>query len=164
MIAIDWGSSAFRAFLLDSSGDVLARISTDDGVLMTNGTSFSRILMDNCGRWLDKHGCLPIVMSGMVGSRNGWREASYVPCPVTVEALAAAPLKVGNDQGLDVRIMPGVSGPNFFGGLDVMRGEEVQVFGALASLDLSNALICLPGTHSKWCVIENGQITSLTTF
>ncbi|MCG8504609.1 MAG: 2-dehydro-3-deoxygalactonokinase [Sphingomonadales bacterium] len=163
-IAIDWGSSAFRAFLIGDEGTSLARISTDDGVLMTGNKSFLQVLEANCGRWLAEHGTMPIIMSGMIGSRNGWQETDYMPCPVSADSLAHNPVTIDNDGELTIRIVPGVSGPNMFGGLDVMRGEEVQVFGALAALGLDTALVCLPGTHSKWCIVETGAIASLTTF
>ena len=47
---------------------------------------------------------------------------------------------------------------------DVMRGEEVQVFGALQLLGLSDATVVLPGTHSKWVQARAGRIEEFRSF
>lgn len=164
MIAIDWGSSAFRAFLLDDQSQVLARKSTADGVLTNNDASYNQVIIDHCGEWLEETPSLPIIMGGAIGSRNGWKETPYIDCPASIETLARSCVEVELGVSRDIQIVPGVTGPNFFGGADVMRGEEVQVFGALRALGLSDGLVCLPGTHSKWCLVKGGEITSLTTF
>lgn len=163
-IAIDWGSSAFRAFLLDEHNAIVSRATSSDGVLMLADKSYEQVIVENCGKWLEAAPDLPIIMGGTIGSRNGWKEAPYVSCNTSVAALAAACVTVDTDAGWHVQIAPGVSGPNFFGGVDVMRGEELQVFGALEMQGLNDALVCLPGTHSKWCVVKQGKITSLTSF
>lgn len=163
-IAIDWGSSTFRAYLVDEIGTVLAKVSTNEGVMQVPEGRFIDVLMNNCGDWLDEHCFPPVVMSGTIGSRNGWREAPYLPCPVSIKDLQNQSLPIENDRKLDLQVMPGVRGDNMFGGNDVMRGEEVQIFGAMDILNLESALVCLPGTHSKWCEFKNGEIVSLTTF
>ncbi len=163
-IAIDWGSSTFRAFLVDETGAVLAQTSTEEGVMQVPEGRFVDVLMNNCGNWLEEHGSLPVVMSGTIGSRNGWRETPYLPCPVSLKDLNHQSIPIENNLNLDIQVMPGVCGNNMFGCNDVMRGEEVQIFGAMDTLNLENALVCLPGTHSKWCEFKNGKIVSLTTF
>lgn len=162
-IAIDWGSSAFRAFLLDENEHIIARTQTDDGVLQTNKKEFEKILSETCTHWHDEHGPVPIIMSGMIGSRNGWVETEYVPCPTSAINIASKLVPVSGQNSLTY-IVPGVSGNNLFGSPDVMRGEEVQVFGALKILGEKDGIVCLPGTHSKWCVVKGGAIQSLTTF
>jgi len=164
MIAIDWGSSAFRAFLLDVQGQVLDRKTTTDGVLAINGASYHQVIIDHCGEWLEATPALSIIMAGVIGSRNGWKETPYIASPASIETLARSCVEVELGDSRDIQIVPGVTGPNFFAGADVMRGEEVQVFGALRALGLSDGLVCLPGTHSKWCVVKGGEITFLTTF
>ncbi len=163
-IAIDWGSSAFRAYLLDKDNQILERTSTHDGVLMLADKPYSQVIVETCGGWLTETPGLTIIMGGTIGSRNGWKETPYVSCDAPIAALASACVRVENDAGLDIQIVPGVSGPDFFGGTDVMRGEELQIFGAIQTLGLIDALVCLPGTHSKWCVVEQGRITSVTSF
>lgn len=164
LIAVDWGSSAFRAFLLDQDGQILARMSTDDGVFSVKNADFHEVLAANCGDWLREERDLPIIMSGAVGSRDGWLETPYCACPASGKKLASSCVRVENEAGLNLKIVTGVTGGNFFGGNDVMRGEEVQIFGAIKAKALNNALVCLPGTHSKWCVVKDGAIVSLTTF
>ncbi len=47
---------------------------------------------------------------------------------------------------------------------DVMRGEEVQIFGAVAAgLVPQTGLVCHPGTHNKWITLDQGQITDFRT-
>ncbi len=164
MIAIDWGSSTFRAFLLGGDYEILARARTRDGVSVLGDKSYKQVLEKTCGKWLDATPNLSVIMGGTIGSRNGWRETPYVSCNASINTLAASCVGFETDTGLSMQIVPGVSGPNFFGGVDVMRGEELQIFGALEALGLTDALVCLPGTHSKWCIVKQGQITSLTSF
>lgn len=163
-IAIDWGSSTFRAFLIDEVGAVLTQASSNEGVMQVPEDRFIDVLMNKCGGWIEEHGSLPVVMSGAIGSRHGWRETPYLPCPVSIKELKDQSLTVESNQGLEIQVVSGVCGKNMFGGNDVMRGEEVQIFGAMDILNLETALVCLPGTHSKWCEFKNGKIESLTTF
>lgn len=105
-----------------------------------------------------------IILCGMAGARNGLAEAPYAPCPVTAEewARAGRRLKVA---GVDILIGAGVSIRSTRH--DVMRGEEAQVFGAVArdpALASGDRLIVLPGTHAKWVRLTDGAITGLRTF
>jgi 2-dehydro-3-deoxygalactonokinase len=101
-------------------------------------------------------------MSGMIGSRQGWVEAPYVACPAGLEEVAAGLVRTPF-AGADVSIVPGMESAS--GGMrDVMRGEETQVFGALAGLGLPGGRFVLPGTHSKWLLAEGGRIRSFSTY
>ena len=47
-----------------------------------------------------------------------------------------------------------------------MRGEETQLLGALRlrpDLAQGRHLFCLPGTHTKWAVVEDGQVLRFHT-
>jgi 2-dehydro-3-deoxygalactonokinase len=164
LIAVDWGSSSFRAFLLGQNGTVIAKTATDQGIFTIPDKAFEKTLLANCGPWLDPHGKLPLIMGGMIGSRNGWLETPYQPCPVGAVDLANNLVSVPNTLGLEIKIIPGVTGPSAFDGFDVMRGEEIQALGALATIGANDAVLCLPGTHSKWCSAEDSTISTLTTF
>lgn len=110
--------------------------------------------------WDRAHGVLPAILSGMVGSTIGWREAPYAPCPVAVRGIAAAALRF-TDRGRAIAIVPGLSCINASGVADVMRGEETQIAGALrldGALERGRHLFCLPGTHSKWALVEDGAV------
>ncbi len=105
------------------------------------------------------------LMAGMVGSKQGWVEAGYCPCPVGLDEIAAALRPIDSQsstRGRRIRIVPGVS-RDYAGVPDVMRGEETQVFGALDLLGLQEGTFVLPGTHSKWVRVEAGRICELTT-
>ncbi|MGO4806814.1 2-dehydro-3-deoxygalactonokinase [Arthrobacter sp. 2MCAF15] len=46
----------------------------------------------------------------------------------------------------------------------VIRGEETQVIGALARLgDPADATLILPGTHTKWLRVADGEIADFAT-
>jgi 2-dehydro-3-deoxygalactonokinase len=155
LIAVDWGTSRFRAFWLDANSKVLDRVSADDGMSTVPAGGFAAVLERHCGAWMKASPQAPVLMAGMVGARNGWAEAAYAACPASPKSLAESLLNV-TDR---VSIVPGViardkSGP------DVMRGEETLIFGT----EVRNGLVCLPGTHSKWARVENGAITDFATF
>jgi 2-dehydro-3-deoxygalactonokinase len=152
MIAIDWGTTSFRAYRLNSEGLILDTRNAAKGILAVPAGKFPETLEEQIGDWRDE---TPIVMSGMVGSRQGWVEAPYVPCPAGFDEIAGAMRKVSEG----VWIVPGVSCLDPKGVPDVMRGEETQVLGAER-----DGLICLPGTHSKWVEVKNGRIERFSTY
>jgi 2-dehydro-3-deoxygalactonokinase len=159
MIGIDWGTSSFRAFRLGPDGTVLARRSAACGILQVGEGGFPHKLTELVGDWL-KEGETRLLLSGMVGSRQGWREAPYVACPAGIPEVAGAliPVAFGTAQAF---IVPGLilDTPDM---VEVMRGEETQIAGALPEMGAS-ALACLPGTHAKWARLEAGRIAAFTT-
>lgn len=157
-IAIDWGTTRLRATLLGAGGDVLARRESEAGVQTVPQGGFPDALQAVAGDWLGQDPELPLLMAGMVGSRNGWREAPYASCPCGLDELRTRLMRV---EGLhDVRIVPGVDIRWPDGAYDVMRGEEVQAFGT----GLDDGIVCLPGTHSKWVEMAHGRIVRFATF
>jgi 2-dehydro-3-deoxygalactonokinase len=168
VIALDWGLSALRAFRLAPDGAVLGQRSTADGVLTIAPGGFATILAAVLNDW---QGDRPIVAAGMVGSRQGWVEAPYAPCPAGAAELAAALTRVAAADLGDVWLVPGVSwsdggadAPGGGGGrIDVMRGEEAQIVGALAARGIGDAVLCLPGTHAKWATVAGGRIVGFRT-
>ncbi len=164
LIAVDWGSSSFRAYLLDNANKVVERVENHKGVLTLNAGSYVNTLLDACGEWLKHWPHLPVVMAGMIGSRSGWAETSYVPCPVSSEELSLHLHELTVLPGVKVLITPGVSGFSPSQAPDVMRGEEAQIFGALQIAETTEAMLCLPGTHSKWAHIDNNSIIQFSTF
>ncbi len=159
LIAVDWGTTRFRAYLTDARGQVLERTADQAGIQNVPTGQFGQVLMEHCGHWLSADLGLPVVMAGMVGSRNGWVEAPYARCPASVADLAAAVVSLERPDGGLAFIVPGVSGV-FEGAADVMRGEETLVAG----IGIEDGLVCLPGTHSKWVVVRGGRIERFATF
>lgn len=163
MIAVDWGTSSLRAALLDVDGRVLQETSAPRGILTVAPDEFAPLLQATCSRLPEAANPL-YLLSGMVGSRQGWQEAAYCPCPCGFAEVAARLAWIPPSPGLErVAIVPGLS-DEMDGVPDVMRGEETQVFGALALLGLQDARLVLPGTHSKWVRARGGRIEGFTTF
>lgn len=163
-IVVDWGSSSFRAYLIDGLGTAVAQRENDRGVLAHSAGEFHRTLVQSCGDWLERWPGIPVLMSGMVGSRNGWLETPYVPCPADARALCTGFSPLTRHPELNIHIAPGVRCVSPGGAADVMRGEETQVFGALRLAARESALLLLPGTHSKWVRAEGGRIETFSTF
>jgi 2-dehydro-3-deoxygalactonokinase len=166
LIALDWGTTSLRAYLLGDDGAALDTRASSAGIMKLPAGGFDEAFEDACGAWLDAHPRLPVVAAGMVGSAQGWVEAPYVETPAGPDALVAGIVDVKAARGVTVHVVPGVlergTLPN------VMRGEETQIFGALAndaSLDAAGgALIGLPGTHAKWAFVRDGCIERFYTF
>ncbi len=159
-IAIDWGTTRLRAFLLDANGAVLDRINRPDGGMQNvSSGGFGAALQESIALWLQTYHDAPVVMAGMVGSRNGWREAPYARTPASAADLARQMIKVDRaDRGI-ASIVPGVIHEQN-GRFDVMRGEETLIFGC----KVTDATIVLPGTHSKWAQVRGGKITRFATY
>lgn len=161
MLAIDWGTSSFRAYRLDSAGRIVDSRSAPKGILAVEGGKFAEALEMEIGDWL-RAGEAPVVMSGMIGSRQGWAEAAYAECPAGFDEIAGA-LKEVRWDGRRAWIVPGVTCRDEAGVRDVMRGEEVQILGTLDQLGSGEHWFCLPGTHSKWTYVRDGRIERFWT-
>jgi 2-dehydro-3-deoxygalactonokinase len=157
LIGVDWGTSNLRAWGFDAAGLVVARADAASGISAVSDGDYARVLGDLIGGWIDRP--VPILLGGMIGSRQGWREAPYLPCPAHPSGLAAQALRVETGLGPGW-ILPGVSCVDAAGVHDVMRGEEVQLLGA----GIGDGIAVLPGTHSKWVRMERGAIDSFHTF
>jgi 2-dehydro-3-deoxygalactonokinase len=164
MIAVDWGTSSFRAYRLDASGAVLEQRSGAAGLLACQGR-FELMLAKQLIGWNDEL----VMMAGMIGSRNGWHEVPYVACPAALDEIAAGLLSVAAQSlpGRRIFIAPGLShrpGPNQPGAPEVMRGEESQLLGLFGELPGAGPhTVCLPGTHSKWATVGAGRINAFHT-
>ena len=158
LIAIDWGTSSLRGARLDAQGAALDERASLQGILNVPPGGFEAVFQATFGDWMDSPDTLCLI-SGMAGSRQGWREASYCPCPSGASDIAAALCWVVPGR---VAIVPGLSCERD-GAPDVMRGEETQIFGALDMLGLADALFVLPGTHSKWAEVRGGRVERFST-
>ena len=168
LLALDWGTSSLRAFLL-RDGALLDTRHSAHGIqhLPASGVAgFEQAFAQIAGDWLQRWPQLPVVASGMVGSAQGWREAPYVTCPATIVRLAAHGVGVASGLGGNVLIAPGVLLNEPAALPDVMRGEEIQIAGALVLHPEWAARACfvLPGTHSKWVQVENGEIRRFASY
>ena len=163
LVAIDWGTSALRGARLDESGRVLEERSAPLGILNVPDGDFAATFAAQFGDWMKPPGTLCLI-SGMAGSRQGWAEAPYVSCPAGPAELARHLhwIEGGPFPGR-IALVPGLSDTQR-DVPDVMRGEEVQIFGAMSLAGLTEGLFVLPGTHSKWATVRGGRIVGFRTF
>jgi len=164
LIGVDWGTSSFRAYLIGSLTAPLDQIESNRGILSLGPGEHERALAEAIGPWRAEAPAAPILLSGMIGSRQGWREAPYVRCPAGLDEAARAIVTIKTKSLGLLGVVPGVLDDDGPGGPDVMRGEETQIFGALAALGRSDGLFVLPGTHSKWANVRGGRIASFETY
>jgi len=159
LVAVDWGTSSLRVARTGGDGSVLEERASERGILTVPAGGFAEVLQALCGDWLAAPQVLCLV-SGMVGSRQGWREAPYCPCPAAFADVARALAWIEPDR---IAVVPGLSF-EFLDTPDAMRGEEVQVFGAMDLLGLQDGVFVLPGTHCKWVRVAEGRVQSFATF
>lgn len=157
-VALDWGTTNLRAFRIAADGTMLDRRERPLGLQSIKNANFAGAFRDVVGDWMNDPSRPTALMCGMVGSAQGWIEAPYVKCPASAAELASS-LAVAPDPHFDIRIVPGLRCQGA-GGPDVMRGEETQLVGT----GLGDGVYCLPGTHSKWAIVESGRIQRFATF
>ena len=160
MIAVNWGTSNFRAYKLDPQGNVEAEKFSGRGAVSVTAGGFQDALMAEVLEWMDSRDNR-ILMCGMVGARRGWKEAPYLQVPAGFDQILKGVIKLGA-EGMDARIVPGLIGFDSTGVPDVMRGEETEILGCSAEVG-HNVHFCLPGTHTKWVRMEDGRIGSFAT-
>jgi 2-dehydro-3-deoxygalactonokinase len=177
VVALDWGTSSQRAWLLGQDGRVLDVRRPDHGLLSITrnvdsgdpaalARAYEEVFWRTCGTWLEAHPGIPTLACGMVGSRQGWREAGYLTVPTPLD-LDAQDLTVVEHRGGVAYLVPGLRVLTTAQGApgDVMRGEETQVVGVLDVLRDRNGplTLVLPGTHTKWVSVRDRKVTSFTT-
>lgn len=161
LLGIDWGSTNRRAYLLDADGHCLRQHADGTGMLAARGR-FAETLADLC-RELRVPAATPVVMSGMVGSAQGWREVPYLTPDVPLTELPRHLAHLGSTEA-PLAIVPGYrQHAKTAGGIDVMRGEETQLLGAVA-LGEADGWAILPGTHSKWARLEGARLAQWSTY
>jgi 2-dehydro-3-deoxygalactonokinase len=159
LIGLDWGTTSCRAYLIGPDGAVLERVTDGPGILRVENGAFGAALDTMIGGWDAK---LPVILSGMIGSRQGWIEVPYAQCPAATANIVTALARIEH-AGRTIALVPGLACEN--GGMpDVMRGEETQILGALEIAKQDGGVFLLPGTHSKWAGVTQGWITSFRTF
>ncbi len=157
-IALDWGTTSFRAYLVDGAGHVTETVSAPEGILAVKDGDFDAALERHIGRW---DVSLPVIAAGMITSRQGWIELPYAACPAGPAELVSALHRHTSRRGRAIAFATGLSFRSGSGIPDVMRGEETQVFGSLES---GGGYFVTPGTHSKWIATEGGKILRFATY
>jgi 2-dehydro-3-deoxygalactonokinase len=163
ILGIDWGTSNRRAYLIDQDGACLAEHEDGQGMLAVGGCDKFGPSLAGLLDAMHLQADVPVIMSGMVGSASGWQEVGYLDASTPLTSLPTHLVPV-TDPGWAGRchIVPGYCYRNG-AAVDVMRGEETQLLGAVA-LGHRDGWIVLPGTHSKWVLLRDGVIQSLSTY
>jgi len=162
LIGLDWGTTSCRAYLVGADGIVLDRQLDGPGILKVEPGHFGPWLDSMIGGWIAACGIAPLILSGMIGSRQGWKEAPYAKTPAGADDIVKALARIEWGE-LTIGLVPGLATEND-AMPDVMRGEETQILGALALSERDAGLFLLPGTHSKWAEVRDGRIVSFHTF
>jgi 2-dehydro-3-deoxygalactonokinase len=161
LIAIDWGTTNRRAWAFTGDGRVVDKRIDAGGLLAIPKDGFISSFMEMIGPWRGKDERIPALMCGMVGSKLGWVEAPYLRVPIDMKELSSA---LTEAPGIDaVWIVPGICDDKGEEP-DVMRGEECQILGAMLTRDAVDGVLLLPGTHSKWAIVNAGRLTRFRTY
>ncbi|MBL4646634.1 MAG: 2-dehydro-3-deoxygalactonokinase [Rhizobiales bacterium] len=160
MIAIDWGTTNCRATLLDAKGDALETRQSPEGAGGLNPSEFEAVFDRIVDGWPD----VPAWVCGMAGSRQGWQEALYLACPTALGELATQTTPIKTSSGRSVQIVSGLLFEDGHGQADIMRGEETQIAGLLASQPDFVGLAIMPGTHCKWVEVRQSRVLRFQTF
>ena len=160
-VAVDWGTSSFRLWLMARDGRVLAERRSGEGMTSAAKTGFSAVLSSHLAA-VEAPDTLPVIVCGMAGARQGWVEAGYIDVPTPLASILTAAVRVPGESR-DIRILPGLA-QRQTATPDVMRGEETQLLGALGGTSAGPQEVCMPGTHSKWVHVGDAEVTGFSTF
>jgi 2-dehydro-3-deoxygalactonokinase len=160
-VAVDWGTSSFRLWLIDRAGNTLGERRSHEGMMTAGKLGFANVLQSHLAAVGAAHG-LPVIICGMAGARQGWIEAGYLDTPAPLASILKQAVAVpGQDR--DICILPGIAQRDRKAP-DVMRGEETQLLGALGLDATGHAVVCMPGSHSKWVRVNGGTVERFATF
>jgi 2-dehydro-3-deoxygalactonokinase len=154
----DWGGTRLRLWRLEG-GEVVGR---REGPGIANAEDPAADLLAALGDWPAER----VRLCGMAGARNGLYETGYVDCPVSPSTWISSTGRL-DMHGIALLITAGIICRDATKRPDVLRGEETQVFGAMAldpALASGSHLVVLPGTHSKWVRLIDGRVTGFRTF
>ena len=160
-VAVDWGTSSFRLWLIGADGGVIAERRSGEGMTAAARTGFADVLQAHLAAISAPEG-LPVLICGMAGAKQGWIEAGYLDTPAALGDIPASAARIPGVSA-DIRILPGLAQRDV-ASPDVMRGEETQLLGAAGQLGGGEHLVCMPGTHSKWVRLSGGRVEGFSTF
>ena len=165
LVAVDWGTTRFRLSALTGDGATAASLTTSAGIGSVTDRDFEAYLLGQMASLDIEPGDCEVLLCGMIGSNIGWKDTGYIECPASpanvVDRLVEAP-----SRQLNAAIVPGLACTSPLGEPDVMRGEETQLLGWLSHTGKNlpgGALLCLPGTHTKWVQVAGGAVKNFNT-
>ena len=157
-IAVDWGTTSFRAYLLDEQGNLIEKIRADCGILKVTDRDFAKTLALQLARFHQDLAGVTVICCGMITSRNGWLETEYLPVPARPADLATRLATLDSEEFGSIYMVPGLS--QYTPHPDVIRGEESQLAGLEQHGEVT---VILPGSHSKWVRMQDGEVTRFLT-
>lgn len=159
IVGVNWGSSNFRAYLIDADGSAADEYAAPCGIIGIERDGMAAVMDQLVERWPGER---PIYVSGMIGSNVGWCEVPYAHAPAGPTELLAASVETGIGAAT-VRIIPGVTCRRSFDDApDILRGEEIELLG-VASFDGGSRIVALPGTHTKWARLDGSRVGEFMT-
>ena len=158
LLALDWGTTSFRAYLFDANNKLVETRAAAAGIMQDND-GFEQVYYQQVGDLLKRYQDIPVIASGMITSKQGWVETPYLQCPASLVDLSKNLTRHATSKGDSIYFVSGVC--QKFPTPNIMRGEETQMAGLLSSSALTAVL---PGTHSKWIRMEGDTITCFSTF
>ncbi len=160
-VAVDWGTSSFRLWLMAGDGSILGESRSGEGMTTAARTGFADVLDAHLAT-VKAPPALPVIICGMAGATQGWVEAGYVDVPASLPSILTGAVSVPG-QSRDIRILPGLAQRDA-AMPDVIRGEETQLLGALGPDAKGAQAVCMSGTHSKWVHVADARVTGFSTF
>lgn len=160
--AVDWGANSYKAFLMKKGNLVDTKVG-NQGVLQVEDQAFEAALKQLIDPWLSAHDEFPIILSGLVGARDGWVEAPYIRTPCSSVEIQGGVVTVPTNQLKNVFIVPGIlhSGEDY---PEVLRGEEVSIIGAVKEQTISDGWILRPGEYSKLVRVTDSAVSFFSTY
>ncbi len=163
LIGVDWGTSSFRAYLIDANAEIISVVDAPEGILTVKDQdfegTFERLLSD----WLGAYPLVPVILSGMITSRNGWHEVEYTQLPAKIHSIASNVVPFDTTQGRKIYFVGGLVANEKGAAPDVIRGEETELIGQIIEHQ-SDGVFLLPGTHNKWVRVIGDEIIGFETF
>ena len=180
IISCDWGTTNCRVYLVHTStAQIEATVSSPLGVASVfdawqnqkkqeRVSFFQSTLTELLNKLKTQTGLplegLPILISGMASSSIGLKELDYAPLPIDLKTpnFQYQTFPSSTSFNHTTHLISGVEKRG-----DVMRGEEMQVFGWYhTSVEKvpERCMLILPGTHSKHVYIQDSQIIDFNTY
>lgn len=171
IVTIDAGTTNTRSSLW-IDGKLAAKVQVEVGVRDTaingNNQALKHAVRDTINGALAKGGVAAedvalTLASGMITSALGLLEVPHLPAPAGMRELAAGMVEVSMPEVFSqpIWLVPGVRnhkepvGLHNVEAMDMMRGEETEVVGLLARLNLDGrALLIMPGSHTKLVSVD----------
>ena len=157
----DWGNSRLRLRVVEGTtikNEIIADCGTLKLKIKKNREQAYHSVLTRYLKKLNAPRDIPIVLSGAVSSSVGWREIPYAKLPFALDGSNAVWKKIDRR----IYIISGVCSD-----VDTMRGEETEALGIVALLGQrmpSDAILILPGTHSKHITISERKIVGIRSY